>query len=406
MKIYTTIYYFILFFLCIDSTSIAQTVLNVEYTIGKTSPANYYFPDLRPNQTISLAVGKQHLTNESWVSKLSNPETGLLFEYSNYGNQESIGSSFSILPYLEIPVLKRKTNRLHLHSALGISYFNKNYDNGNNWKNKAISTNFTWSYRLFLYYKLYRNAKLEPRLSLGYTHHSNGHTKLPNHGLNTFLIGVNIKYNPQNKAIDYSTSLDTLKAKKLRFYSLSTGIGLQAISENQNAPKPVYAASFSYGKIYDNTYKLGLGLYYRFYQNYYNYIKDEGYLINEDYPELKENSVYNSSTFGVFINGEILMNHFAILGQLGVNIVKPFYKVDYRLNNTTYNTETHKNEIGELDTYYKFKRWISAKLGLKYYLLNTNTSPKHNFFVATNICSNLGQADYSELLFGYVYTFK
>ena len=63
----------------------------------------------------------------------------------------------------------------------------------------------------------------------------------------------------------------------------------------------------------------------------------------------------------------------------------------------------HKHKPSELDNYYWFKRFISGKLGLKYYLLNTINFPKHNFSIGAYICSNLGQADYSEISMGYTY---
>jgi len=129
-------------------------------------------------------------------------------------------------------------------------------------------------------------------------------------------------------------------------------------------------------------------------------------LVNEDYPELKENPIYNASAYGVFINGELLMNHFAIEAQLGFNIDKPFYKIDYRLNSEIYVPETGDYVPNDLDGYYNIKRYVSGKLGLKYYAWNTKNMPKHNLSLGTYICSNLGQADYSELSLGYTYIIK
>lgn len=397
----------LLFFILIFQFTVAQTVYNFEYSIGKTSPANSFFPELKPNQTIALSIGKKHFSNYQWVNELRNPETGLIFEYSNFGNNKIVGSSFSLLPYLEIPILKSVTNNLKLNTALGFSYFNKKYDAVDNWTNKAVSTDFTWAYRLFLYYSIFDNSLLETRASLVYTHHSNGHIRWPNHGLNTFLIGLNFKLN-SNKTLEEtkSNSFSIDHQKTTRFYEFQTGFGQQALSRNNNNNKAVYSFSAMYGKTYKNTFKVGLGFYYRFYENYYDYIKDEGYLVNEEYPELKKNTIYNSSTYGIFINGELLMNHIAAVAQIGVNIDKPFYKIDYRLNNEEYNPNTNSYDIGELDNYFWIKRFISGKLGLKYYLFNNNNLPKHNFSLGAYICSNLGQADYSELSFAYTYTIQ
>lgn len=64
------------------------------------------------NQTLSLFVEKKHFSDEAWVQSLQNPETGILFQYSNYGNNEFVGSSNSLMPYLEIPLFHSKTKRL------------------------------------------------------------------------------------------------------------------------------------------------------------------------------------------------------------------------------------------------------------------------------------------------------
>jgi hypothetical protein len=45
-------------------------------------------------------------------------------------------------------------------------------------------------------------------------------------------------------------------------------------------------------------------------------------------------------------------------------------------------------------------------LGLRYYAITAKKAPQHNVFVAANINANLGQADFSELSFGYVYSPK
>lgn len=43
---------------------------------------------------------------------------------------------------------------------------------------------------------------------------------------------------------------------------------------------------------------------------------------------------------------------------------------------------------------------------LKYYLWSTNNAPKHNTFIGAHINANIGQADFTELSFRYVYRFN
>lgn len=53
--------------------------------------------------------------------------------------------------------------------------------------NRAISTNFNLSLRTFLYYDFLKRKGYSWRLGMGLMHHSNGHARLPNQGLNSVL---------------------------------------------------------------------------------------------------------------------------------------------------------------------------------------------------------------------------
>lgn len=385
----------------IGSVSYSQTIYNFEYLIGKTSASNSYFPSLNPNQTLSFSIGKRFSEAElNWARNLNHPVVGINLEYSNFGNNEILGSSYSLQPFIEMPILKSTVKNMNLHTAIGVSYFTKKYDVADNWQNKGISTDATWAFRMFLYYKLFTGSTFNTRLSTGYTHKSNGHTKWPNNGLNTFLIGLNLEFNNQN-ALSISAEEKPERAKRVNYFSVETGFGKQALSRLYNTAKNVYTTGFSRGWIYDKTFKVGFGAYYRFYQGYYDYIKAEGEFINDTYPELKKNIVYNSSTYGVNANFEVLMNHIGVIAEVGFNIDKPFYKVDYRINNEEYVNGEYFS--GDINTKYWIKRFVSGKMGLKYYLWNTKKQPKNNLSIGALICSNLGQADYSELNIGFIH---
>ena len=82
-----------------------------------------------------------------------------------------------------------------MNIGLGSSYFTQEY-NGTTYSynniidnnNRAISTRFTWAFKAFLYYDVLNERKASLRLGAGFHHQSNGHTSLPNQGLNTFLV--------------------------------------------------------------------------------------------------------------------------------------------------------------------------------------------------------------------------
>jgi hypothetical protein len=156
---------------------------------------------------------------------------------------------------------------------------------------------------------------------------------------------------------------------------------------------------------------LGVGFYYRFYQNYYNYIVDNERLVQdgEEFDHYKENPWWNASNIGLLASGEVLLNHFGIEGQIGFNLHKPGYNIDWRINEGwSYLPRDYPDNavLGEYNTNYKLKKLISTRMGIKYYVIANNKDPKNNIFFAFHINTNLGQADYTELSLGYVYNFN
>ncbi len=379
-----------------------------EYSIGKTSSADNTFISLKASQTVGIGFGMQHNDSLNWVKQLRNPYTGLILQVANHGNTEKIGYTISLLPYIEKPILL-KNNKLKLLTAIGIAYHTKKYDFVENWENKAVSTDFTYAFRLGLYYDIFQKNNLQSRLNINYLHYSNGHIQWPNNGINTLALGLNITYDGFNKDanhIEKVISKKDIKKSKQSFYSIQTGIGEHALYRFYNFRRNVYSLDFMYGKIYNKIHKVGLGLYMRHYTNNYKYIKEGNNLVSEEYPELQKNAFLNASSVGIALNYEFLMQHVAIETELGLTLFRPFFETEYRLDATLINKQTGLYENGKAEGMtYTLKRFVSGKLGLKYYLLNTYKAPKNNFYVGGHIVSRLGQADYSEFTVGYVHAF-
>lgn len=381
--------------------------LFAEYSIGETSSANNTFISLKASQTFGVGFGIQHNDSLNWVKQLRNPYTGMILQVSNHGNVEKIGHSLSLLTYFEKPIIL-KNEKLKLLSGIGIAYHTEKHTI-ENWQNKAISTDVTWAYRLGVYYSIWSNSQLDSRINLNYLHYSNGHIQWPNSGINTLALGLNMTYNgfkatenPNEKVI----SEKDIKKEKQTFFSVQTGIGQHALYRFYNYRRNVYSFDFMYGKIYNKIHKVGLGVYMRQYTNNYKYIKEGNNLVSEDYPELQKNPFLNSSSMGIALNYEFLMQHVSIETELGLTLYRPFFPAEYRLNATLINKQTGLYENGKAEGMeYTLKRFVSGKLGLKYYLFNTNKTPKNNVYLGGHIVSVLGQADYSELALGYIHTF-
>ena len=381
------------------------TFVSFQYDLGRTSHANTYFPDTRPFQGLEFAIGLTNFSNElKWAKQLYFPRNGIAISYNNFGNTAKIGSSISVIPFLDFTLLNTGTKKLDLNIGIGASYFDVIYDSNSNVTNQAISTHITWAFRSNLRYDLWKYKNSKSQIVLGYYHNSNGHLRLPNYGLNTFILGLNTEFRYNISKID-DLNLEIPNRSKntssIKYYSYRFGLGQNVLTKYDDNKREVYTVSASFGKIKSKTFKYGAGFYYRFYENYYHYIQN-GQLVAEMYPDLKKNPLAKASSFGMFADGEVLMNHIGIELNIGFNFYKPFYKVDYKLNEGKI-IDDGSYQLGKLDWYYNVKHLISSRFGLKYYALNTNNSPKHNVFLGAFINANLGQADFTELGIGYVF---
>ncbi len=379
-----------------------------EITLGKTMEANTDFPETSLQKGVFFSFGRYNFeTDKEWAARLNYPKTGLTIGVTDFGNIDKVGLAYSIMPFMEFQILKKRINHLNLQIGIGTSYMDTQYDPLDNEFNKAITTKFNWSFRSFFYYDLFQQNTTSWRLGAGYLHHSNGHTRLPNQGLNSFVASVSVKFNDRDFD-DFGFIKREFPKTSEAYMTYRFGIGQNVLSETFNTKKEVYSFSASTGKIINNTFKIGAGFYYRFYEHYYDYIKSNETLVAEQLPHFRDNPFGYASNFGLYVTSELLIGHVGFEFDIGLNVYKPFYKIDWQLNQG-YSYEEYGQTfevLGELDWYYEIKRTISSRLGLKYYLYSTNKRPKHNVFLGAHINANLGQADFTELSLGYVYRFN
>ena len=252
--------------------------------------------------------------------------------------------------------------------------------------NKAIGSNFTWAFQLFLYYKLNINDRLNLKFGGGYLHNSNGHTQLPNYGLNSAMISISSQYffKPMQFKRLYEPDLT-----RHYFIDVRSGIGMQEYGASKGPAggpkKAVYTYAVSGGIIFKQNISIHAGLAYRYYQHFHDNI------IKNKIPEYIDNPNLNASNVYFFLGSEFLIGHASIDIEGGINLYKPF--------------KDGNIEIIQ-GTKYWLKKLFPSRMGLKLYAINTSKMPKNNIYVAANINANFGQADFSELSFGFVHLLK
>jgi hypothetical protein len=399
-----------------DTIAPAKTraILTPEIAVGITAASNSFFPERSLQKQIGINLGWEHdYTTNTWAQMLKAPRTGISFAFTDFGNRENLGYALTAMPFIEFNAMH--SNRLKLQIGTGPSYFTTKYDSISNPNNKAVTTQITWSFKLFGLYQFSFDKTVNWRLGLGYFHHSNGHTRLPNHGFNSFLLVVSgdlplhASYSERRVDSYVHSSLTT----KYSFSETRYGLGFNVLTRAFNNRTEVHTIATETGWVYNQIFKVGIGLYYRFYRGYYDYIKGNESLVQDgrEFDHFKNNPLWYASNIGVTTQGELLLNHIGISLQLGFNLYKPAYRLDWRLNQGWFYVPREFPEqsnvvLGEYTTKYWFKRLVSSRLGLKYYIIGTQKMPEHNLYVGCFINSNLGQADFSEISLGYIHSFN
>jgi len=389
-----------------DGQAHNKTHYALGFALGQTFEANTDFPetDLFKELEFSLFWDNDH-NQSAWARNLWHANTGLGLSFSDFGNTEALGHAISLFSFLEFD-LSQKKKRLQFKAGAGAGYFTKLFDAFDNPFNKGISTRLNLSFRAHMNYVFAETQHMSWRTGIGLIHYSNGHNRLPNQGLNVLALQVSGTFMGAKDRLLPKTDLPKPKGAfdKAYFYDFRAGLGQNVLSRIFNDKKEVYSLAFSIGKISKNTFKLGAGFHYRFYQHYYDYIVNNEELVQERFAGFKDRPFWNASNFGINFSGELLMGHIGAELEIGVNIHKPGYKIDWILNDgfTFLSGDELVTVFGELRTYFRIKRAFPARLGLKYYLINNNKQPKNNFYIGAHINANLGQADFTEISFGYI----
>lgn len=360
--------------------------LSPEFFVGQTFQPNSWFPKLKTHYMFGLSLEHKNANFlKKWNNTINLSATGISAYYSNIGNNEVVGNAISVLPFFEINLNKQET--FSAKFGLGASYFTEKYHPVNNALNTAVSTDFTWAFLTSIYYNLQLKNKQLLKVGVGYFHHSNGHTQLPNSGLNTALASISKSFEFKKKFVTTDSKYnltDNLK-KYTKFYEVRYGHGIQKFINHESNVKAINSIEFKGGLFYKDILKFSTGITYSFYQHYYDYINE--YEVTPYF----ENPFINASNVYVSVGVEALFGNIGIDWEGGINIYKPFYKEHYKLEEET------------IDNIYNLKNRFLGRLGLKLYALNTLKKPKSNFYIGTHIKSNLSQADYTELSIGFVH---
>jgi hypothetical protein len=364
-----------------DTSEKSLTIIEAEVVSGYIVPNFPNYPAHNPMFGIWGSVGKIH-HNSTFSEYYNNPQTGLSFGYINLGNSKVFGEQFFLLPYLSLNTSKEKLNSWWFRFGLGVAYFTTFYDSIVNVDNVAIGSSFTWAFQAALHKKWHLSNTTNFKIGGHYLHASNGHTQLPNFGLNSAAVSVALEFFPnKNNKSNHFGIKQKQEFKKQWFIQATQGVGMHELGATAHpiggSKKEVYASKISVGAIFANHIKINSGFAYRFYQQYYDDILKKSLLPYFSNPKSSASNLY------YFIGSEFLFGHVGINIEGGLNIYKPYFNYFY----------PHYENSSNFDFW--LKKLFCTQLGLNFYAFNTQKFSKFNVFAGVHLNANFGQADFT-----------
>lgn len=333
-------------------------------------------PPIKPGFIGEISFGEKLNGEKYWHYYYGFP-TFYFSCFAGYPGGLEYGYVVGLCPQLSFDKILVNNWNYHIKTGFGIAYMTNPYDRKYNPKNMLIGSYISEmaNVEIGLSYQFKENNYLGA--SLGVIHFSNGHTKLPNIGMNLPEVNVFFKYslNDKPKDIDFSYR-DNIVEEWDWFISLGLGMHEYGTSTKPaNGPNyKISEISFGLTKKVNHIHKYSLGV------NLLHYDSFEKFII---YQELDFGDPFvNSSVVGVFGAHEFMFGNFAFYTELGIDIYKPFF----RKMVTFYGDEfTVKDAIKSVN---------SNKIGCRYYFTK---SSKFGALAGINLKVNMAQADFVEI---------
>ena len=385
--IFATLYSFV----ClgqIDSGKLCHSFfIETEILAGKIAPNYEPYPPSTIKENMVLDFGVSNIDNKPWSKYYNHPDAGISVAFSQLGNPSIFGNEIDVVPFITFNATRRLKKTWFFKIGIGASYFTRHFDSVSNPENSAIGSSITWAFKLFIYRSLWVTKNFNFRICGGYCHSSDGHTQLPNLGLNSALLGISAQFNKHPADPDFLYSEKTTeKSPDDYFMQLRTGIGMHVRGSPfgpLDGPKyGVFSTAVSGGIIFKKHIKVRTGFTYRDYGKLMDYT-------GQPY------STWQSSNIFFSLGCEFLVGHFGLDIEGGINLYKPFYHHFYE-----------DYEGSTASTFYFLKSMFPMRLGLNYYLINPLKNTRFNVFFGADIDANFGQADFSELNLGYTIRLK
>ena len=189
-----------------------------------------------------------------WEPHYNYPYIGITFYHANFGVNfennpdvgKALGSAYAVYPFINYPLNSNEQNQLTFKIGVGLGYLTKCFDNFTNHYNFAIGSHLNAAANLSFEYRHRFNPRLMTVASFGLTHFSNGSTKLPNYGLNTFSSALGVAYYLRSPQVNQTPLLRPVH-RPFEFdkghwisFDVNYGIGFKNVSQTLGGDSTYY----------------------------------------------------------------------------------------------------------------------------------------------------------------------
>lgn len=348
--------------------------------IVKNYPA---FPDRGYALLGEVSLGFQTRGRQYWHRAIRFPEAGVSFLGGALGNTEVLGQVAAFSPYLQWKLNQSTLWHLHLKVGLGFAWFTHPFNETTNPANTLMGSSLANVTQASLGMALPVNRTFQFTAGISMFHFSNGHTQLPNLGINMPCLYAGLKFGEHLPRI---TEVNQLRADttpdRYQMVVEVTG-GYHEFGESTEpvggATCPVYGLAAGIRWLPDKLHVFSLTTEW----NYYTSFRDFAVLNNM----VASQTWLYASTFVLYAGHEYMLGHFAIDTRVGLYLYNPF---------------RHDYQQKILDQSGGARLYNSNKLGLNWYFFSPEKK-QANIRAGIYIKANLGQADYAAASLAFIF---
>lgn len=327
----------------------------------------------------SMNTGTQSGSFYNWYFK---PEVGLTGLIGFFGQKDVLGNAYAIYPTWNYSLLNDKTIGFNIKLGTGFAWLSSPYDKYDNPTNELIGSHVTniTEIGLGVWFKFLPQWKIEAGSSL--LHFSNGHTDIPNYGLNDITAKIGVVYSPgtlqgTSTKTKYLPETDTTWKKSIAI-SLGRHELAHSLYPTDGPDYNIYKIYGGISKAVSNINEIQFGVSVSYYESYHTFIHLTDYYKHFQY--------LSSTVLTLHVGHEFLINRFGLVTDLGLKVFDKFYR-SYFL---------HK------DPAMWYKAILAPKVGFKFYPI-WNSFASQKLAMGMFVKTNCGQADYVEYSLSYTF---